>query len=120
MAIYSIASTSSTSKKVNVSCNCKKGCGTRCSIYCYNKDYDCSNLKTLADKFRLAVRGKNGLASTSERRLGEGDAKEEGEAGGGAGELGKRGVKLMTVAMEKGLSWEGLWLDVWKPQALGS
>ena len=55
IALAHAASQASTSNKVGVSCNCKKGCGTRrcrcykndlkCSIYCHNTDYDCKNLK---------------------------------------------------------------------------
>ena len=59
------ASQASTSNKVGVSCNCKKGCGTRrcrCykndfkySIYCHNTDYDCKNLKPLAERTEISL-----------------------------------------------------------------
>ena len=59
------ASQASTSNKVGVSCNCKKGCGTRrcrcykndlkCSMYCHNTDYDCGNLKPFAERTEISL-----------------------------------------------------------------
>ena len=59
------ASKASTSNKAGVSCNCKKSCDTRrcrcfknslqCSIYCHNDDYDCGNLKPLAQRTELSL-----------------------------------------------------------------
>ena len=61
------ASRESTSNKVGVSCNCKKGCGTRrcrcykndlkCSVYCHNTDYDCGNLKPLTERTEIPHMG---------------------------------------------------------------
>jgi len=59
------ASQASTSNKIGVSCNCKKGCGTRrCrpyknilkySGYCHKKDYVCGNLKPLTERTEISL-----------------------------------------------------------------
>ena len=79
------ASQASTSNKVGVSCNCKKGCGTRrcrcykndlkCSIYCHNTDYDCKNLKPLAERTEISLMPREswGLLDCSEGDVSEGD-----------------------------------------------
>ena len=83
------ASQASTSNKAGVSCNCKKGCGTRacrcykndlkCSIYCHNTDYDCENLRPLTERTEISLmpRGSWGVLDCS-----EGDASEGGQSAG--------------------------------------
>ena len=78
------ASQASTSNKVGVSCNCK-GCGTRrcrcykndlkCSIYCHNTDYDCKNLKSLAERTEIFLMPREswGVLDCSEGDASEGD-----------------------------------------------
>ena len=79
------ASQASTSNKVGVSCNCKKGCGTRgcrcykndpkSSIYCHNTDYDCKNLKPLAERTEISLMPRElwGVLDCSEGDASEGD-----------------------------------------------
>ena len=79
------ASQASTSNKVGVSCNRKKGCGTRrcrcyknylkCSIYCHNTDYDFKNLKPLTERTEISLipREPWGVLDCSEGDASEGD-----------------------------------------------
>ena len=65
IALAHAASQESTSSKVGVTCNCKKGCRTRrcrcykndlkCSIYCHNTDYDCSSLEPLTERTEIPL-----------------------------------------------------------------
>ena len=85
IALAHVASQASTSNKVGVSCNCKKGCGTRrcrcykndlkCSVYCHNTDYDCKNLKPLAERTEISFMPREswGVLDCSEGNASEGD-----------------------------------------------
>ena len=79
------ASPASTSNKVGISCNCKKGCGTqrcrlhknylKCCIHCHNIDYDCENLRPLTKRtvISLMPRESWGVLDCSAGDASEGD-----------------------------------------------